>query len=225
MKFLDKFYNCADVPRVSLTWNKFYSNSQTAPQARSPVGSFQWKDILKFFENFQEMAICSPSKGNTVLFWSDSWTDQPLKEKFPQLYSFTRKLKCSIRFFIDQDVERTLSLPLSTQAADQLQVVDSLLQDRNWDDNVKDIWSYSWGSSKYSSKKAYNILIGVTAASPLFKWLWASSNLGKHKFFFWLLLRDRLNTRNLLRRKNMELDDYSCELCNSGCENQLSSFL
>jgi len=40
MKFLDKFYNCADVPRVSLTWNKFYSNSQTAPQARSPVGSF-----------------------------------------------------------------------------------------------------------------------------------------------------------------------------------------
>jgi hypothetical protein len=44
--------------------------------------------------------------------------------------------------------------------------------------------------------------------------------LGKHKFkiFFWLLLRDRLNSRNLLRRKNMELEDYSCVLCNTGHE-------
>ena len=74
------------------------------------------------------------------------------------------------------------------------------------------------GPSRFSSCKAYNILIGHTKASPLFTWLWASSNLGKHKFFFWLLIRDRLNTRNLLRRKNMHLDDYNCVMCNSGTE-------
>jgi hypothetical protein len=55
-------------------------------------------------------------------------------------------------------------------------------------------------------------------ASPLFFGLWASCNLGKHKFFFWLLIRDILNTTNLLRRKNMELDDYTCVLCNGGHE-------
>ena len=27
-----------------------------------------------------------------------------------------------------------------------------------------------------------------------------------------------MNTRNLLRRKHMHLDDYSCVLCNTGCE-------
>lgn len=74
------------------------------------------------------------------------------------------------------------------------------------------------GPSRFSSCKAYNILIGHTKASPLFTWLWASNNLGKHKFFFWLLIRDRLNTRNLLRRKNMELEDYNCVLCNTGHE-------
>jgi hypothetical protein len=42
--------------------------------------------------------------------------------------------------------------------------------------------------------------------------------MGKHKFFFWLLLRDRLNTREMLRRKNMELDDYSCVLCRQNAE-------
>jgi hypothetical protein len=28
--------------------------------------------------------------------------------------------------------------------------------------------------------------------------------MGKHKFFCWMLLRDRLNTGELLKRKNME---------------------
>jgi hypothetical protein len=34
MKFLDKFYNHADVPRVSLTWSNLYTNEQTPPQSR-----------------------------------------------------------------------------------------------------------------------------------------------------------------------------------------------
>jgi hypothetical protein len=29
--------------------------------------------------------------------------------------------------------------------------------------------------------------------------------------FFWLLLKNRLNTRSLLRRRSMELDSYTCE--------------
>jgi hypothetical protein len=33
------------------------------------------------------------------------------------------------------------------------------------------------------------------------------------RFFFWLLLQDRLNTRGLLRRKHIQLDPYVCELC------------
>ena len=35
----------------------------------------------------------------------------------------------------------------------------------------------------------------------------------KHKVFFWLLIRDRLNTRDILRRRNMELDSYTCDMC------------
>ena len=52
-----------------------------------------------------------------------------------------------------------------------------------------------------------------TAILPIFRWLWSSSCQMKHKVFFWLLLNDRLNTRGLLRRKNMVLESYSCDLC------------
>jgi hypothetical protein len=34
----------------------------------------------------------------------------------------------------------------------------------------------------------------------------------KHKVFFWLLLKDRISTRDILRRKGMELDIYT-DLC------------
>jgi hypothetical protein len=45
--------------------------------------------------------------------------------------------------------------------------------------------------------------------------MWKGDNLGKHKFFFWLLLKDRLSTRNLLRRKNMHLTSYLLGILNA----------
>jgi hypothetical protein len=43
-------------------------------------------------------------------------------------------------------------------------------------------------------------------------WLWRSSCQQKHKVFFLLLLPNKLSTRGLLKRKNMKLDSYTCEL-------------
>ena len=41
------------------------------------------------------------------------------------------------------------------------------------------------------------------------------------KFFFWLLLKDRLSTRELLRRKTMDLESYNCVLCHLNVEESL----
>lgn len=154
-----------------------------------------------------------------MLFRKGIWVDQAIKDKFPQLFSFTRKPKCSVRFFLSQEMDRIFSpLPLPQIADAQLQEMNQIIHSRTWDVTIKDSWHYNWGSPKYSSKKVYNILIGNSPASPLFNWLWRSVNLGTHKFFFWLLLRDILNCRNFLRRKNMALEDYNCVLCSLGCE-------
>ena len=84
-----------------------------------------------------------------------------------------------------------------------------------------DIWSYIWGSPYFSSTKAYKHLTGHRVTHAAFKWLWKSACQNKHKVFFWLLLNDRLSTRELLRRKNMALPSYSCVCCSQSMEESL----
>jgi len=64
----------------------------------------------------------------------------------------------------------------------------------------------------------YKKLIGHHPNDPAFNWIWKSFCQPKHKVFTWLLLKDRLSTRNILRRKNLHLESYNCELCNQGVE-------
>lgn len=45
------------------------------------------------------------------------------------------------------------------------------------------------------------------------------------KFFFWLVLRDRLNTRAMLRRRHMHLPDYHCVLCHCNVDEDLAHLL
>jgi hypothetical protein len=85
----------------------------------------------------------------------------------------------------------------------------------------QDIWTYSWGSPMFSPTKAYKHLIGTRQVHPCFKWLWKSSAQKKHKVFFWLLLKDRLSTRNILKRKNRVLPSYDCVLCQLQLEETL----
>uniref|UniRef100_A0A8R7QYH8 Reverse transcriptase zinc-binding domain-containing protein n=1 Tax=Triticum urartu TaxID=4572 RepID=A0A8R7QYH8_TRIUA len=60
--------------------------------------------------------------------------------------------------------------------------------------------------------------MGPTNTHFLFTILWKASNLLRHKIFFWLLLHDRVNSRNLLKRKSMALRSYDCTLCNDRTE-------
>jgi hypothetical protein len=78
--------------------------------------------------------------------------------------------------------------------------------------NEADKWTYIWRDGNYSSKKCYNHLLGSQTAHPTIKWLWNSRCQAKHKVFYWLLLHNRLNTRGILRRKNMNLESYTCDL-------------
>lgn len=52
-----------------------------------------------------------------------------------------------------------------------------------------------------------------------FKWLWKSKSIPKIKVFGWFLLSDRLNTRNMLKRRHYNIgSNLDCLLCETHVE-------
>lgn len=185
---------------------------------KMPVGSFWWRDVLSQMDKFTRIATCKVNLGDTVCFWNDSWDLGDLKIMFPQVYSFVRDKKASVRKFLSQDIYANFFTPLSSKVVEQLTELFDLIQALEIQGDSKDQWSNVWGIAEYSSKKAYNQLIEHMHVSLVYKWFWKSYCRGRQKFTFLLLLKDRLNTRNILRRKRRILDDYSCPLCASQIE-------
>jgi hypothetical protein len=104
-------------------------------------------------------------------------------------------------------------MPLSLIAFEQIQDIEDQMNNGNRTESEKYIWSYSAQGSKFKALGAYNFLKGHQVIEPAFKWMWKSRCQQKHRVFFWLLLMDRLSTRNILRRRNMILETYDCEFC------------
>lgn len=76
----------------------------------------------------------------------------------------------------------------------------------------KDVWRFTWGPN-FSSSQAYKQLVGHQQVHNVYEWLWSCLCQPKYKVFFWLLIKDTLSTRNILKRKNMHLESYNCVLC------------
>jgi hypothetical protein len=170
------------------------------------------------------MARCNLGDGRSTLFWTDLWHDSCLHQKFPHLVTYAKRTDYSVSQALQHEYLQDLfHLPMSQAAYEeflQLEEVCSHAQNLSIQQNP-DSWSYIWGSSDFCSKKAYSMMMGHYEVIPHFSWLWNSSCQPRHKFFFWLLLHDRLNTRNLLGRKNFHLQSYDCIYINCPLEETL----
>lgn len=159
LKHLDKFYNQKQVPWVRLIWTTYYSNGKI-PHAVPEKGSFWWKDIMRLWDIFRDIATCSVGNGKTILFWTDHWNGHLLQDKFPRLFSFAKDKSISVaKFLANPSIGQQFHIPLTMQAHEEyLQLQDILqgIQTQSEGDN-KDKWQYIWGSSIYSSKRCYNL--------------------------------------------------------------------
>jgi hypothetical protein len=137
--------------------------------------------------------------------WYDRWNDSVLHHSYPKLFSYAKNRVISVSATASVPLVQDLfHLPLSNEAYLQFQQLSVTLQSLHLDLG-KDDWHFTWGSSSFHSKRIYKFLIGHRAIHPAYKWLWQSCCQNKRKFFFWLILKDRLSTRGLLKRRNMHL--------------------
>jgi hypothetical protein len=215
MKQLSKFYDKADIPWVRLIWNKYYVGR--VPHATREMGSFWWKDILRLNVLFRGIAKCQIGNGASACFWDDLWLDGVLAHKYPRLASFARSEEISILQVMQaDDLDTLFMLPLSEEALDELVSLQNQLQAIDYDENAIDKWMPIWGS-QYTSRKYYKHVFKYIDAHAAFKMIWKSKCSPRIKFFAWLILVDRLNTKTMLQRRHLNVQGgQNCVMCNTG---------
>jgi hypothetical protein len=135
------------------------------------------------------------------MLWTDSWSDVSLNLQFSHLYSFTVNESISLHQMKSlEHLSDLFHLPLSNEEFAQFQVLQDVIL--NIPDSADpDSWEVFGNNTSFKVSKAYKHFVGQHLVCPIIKKLWKTCCQSKHKVFFWLLLQDRLNTRQLLQRK------------------------
>jgi hypothetical protein len=173
-------------------------------------------------DEFRELTSCSVHKGNSISLWYDKWDNNSKKEtQYPRLLSFAKNDKINMLEAIGfEDLYDLFHLPLSIEAHQEFR---SLLLDLNGLSNsdLNDVWHFNESDVFFSTKKVYRALIGNhEVAKPILD-IWKTCNIPRQKFFAWLLMNNRLNTKDLMRRKNFFVQFNECVLCDSCPEETL----
>lgn len=176
---------------------------------------------MKLLHKFKALTLVTIEDGKSCFFWIDNWMPQTPAVTAPELYSYAKNKSISVQKAVSSDTFSDLfHLPVSQVTLAQMQDLQSNLLTINLSDG-KDKWSYTWGSHLFSSSRVYKALVDHPVTHPAFKWIWKCPCQPKHKVFFWLLLKDRLSTTNILRRRNMFIENYNYVLCSSSTEEHL----
>jgi hypothetical protein len=202
-----------NVPWVKLVWS-LYGNR--VPHAQSRRGCFWWRDIFSLVEDYRSITKCAVGNGTSILFWKDFWLEgELLCDKYPRLYSYAINEDMSVAdMSLVPDIRSCFALPLSVEAYSEFQEVSHLITDHPIDATAPDRRVFVWGNSTYAASKYYNFLFAQLPQDPALNAIWKSKSLPKLRVFAWLLMLDRLNTRDLMRRKNWHLDSGpNCVLC------------
>jgi hypothetical protein len=110
------------------------------------MGSFWWRDVLQQVDNFIGVSTVKPGRGDSFLFWSDSWhindSFSPLKDRFPCLFSYVLDGNLSAaNVFGMSELCKLFYLPLSVRAIGEYNELQSLMQAHPLSDQ-NDIWVF-----------------------------------------------------------------------------------
>jgi hypothetical protein len=199
---------------------QYYPNG--VPQVSNLCASFWWRDIMKLVDKYREFCSVKIGAGDTALFWFDSWHGSLLHSQFPRLFSFAMDQNIYVRDFIDT-ANRTqfFQLPMSPQAFYEFQELKLSLQNVHCDPMVRDVWSTIWRDGAYSSRLYSQHCFKDVVASKIYSAIWSCKVMLRIKVFAWLLVSDRLNTRDMMRRRHWKVtnNQFHCVLCpqRTGC--------
>lgn len=132
-------------------------------------------------------------------------------------FSYPRQEDISFRNFnlSSSNIEQLFHIPIPEQAISQWHELTNHIALANPSEEA-DQWNYIWSPNIYQPKRLYDLFFAHIQPDIPLTLVWKSKYTMKIKVFLWLLLMDRLNTKELLQRKRFNTQRGTiCNICNS----------
>lgn len=146
---------------MDLIWNNHY-NSSSVPSEKK-VGSFWWKDFLKYINKYKELATIIVGDGRSVNLWYDKW-DNKIQNAVPQIVLLCHQQRHHTQASKnDLAPARLFHLPLSTEAFLQYLLFEETLQSHQVSPS-HDVWTYT-RRNPTSRRKKYQVPVGCATCT------------------------------------------------------------
>ncbi|KAL5170075.1 putative ribonuclease H protein [Glycine soja] len=205
------------------------------PYLGIPVGSSSrkcspwWKDLRAVFQQQHSHSLINNMRwkvgdGAKIRFWKDKWRegDLTLQAKYPALFQISTQQNHSINsmgLLIDNRWEwqfqwrRNLFEHEISTAAEFMADIEHVHIQPSARDLL--LWNADPGGS-YTTKSAYNLLKANDRQAPVdsaTKIIWTLKIPPRAIAFAWRIFKNRLPTKDNLRRRHVVLLSFNCPLC------------
>jgi hypothetical protein len=136
---------------------------------------------------------------------------------FQDFFSFAKDKFISVKEALQiTDPAQAFHLPISTEAAVELRTLQDMLTGVVTLNNNDQWLITSNKSGAFVPSQVYRMSFQHIMSHFPSQWIWKSKCTSKHKFFAWLILHDRINTKDMLRRRHWQVtSDHTCVLCST----------
>ncbi|KAG7541754.1 Endonuclease/exonuclease/phosphatase superfamily [Arabidopsis thaliana x Arabidopsis arenosa] len=186
-------------------------------------GSWIWRRLAKLRSLARPFVFCTVVSGRNSLFWHDNWTGLgPLIDIIGDIGPRTTGIGL-LSSVSEAAIDGVWSFPRGRNH--RVELLRSCLQSHSppTTDIGDDLFSWKISSDDsqgtFSSRKTWKHLHPLAPSVPWHSQVWFKENIPKLAFVTWLTVKDRLTTRDRLRRWNLPVP-ASCLLCPSGVESR-----
>lgn len=170
---------------------QWQGNFRTGPYLWSNRGSFFWTQLLSIKHIFSAFTIWYIGNGNTISYWYDSWGPEPIANTGSRQRNHAWALSDAVA-----SSPTPYTLPELQDRPDEL------------------LWNGT-PDKQYSAASAYRTLAGIGLEKWEFRDIWNLPIPSSIKIFLFLLLKDKLLTKDVMMRRNFNCQTACCPMCNT----------
>lgn len=190
--------------------------------ADSALLGAHWSSLRRLLPLYRSISRVKIGDGVRTAFWLDWWLPSgPVAAAMPELFSHCSLQCASVRQILTHGLDAVLAPRLSAVAAEQrerlLLLLSTVQLSHNVDERTLPLCGKAGG--KLSTSALYKLCSFGGVLDERHDFVWNSYAPSKVKFFGWLAVKDRIQSRNnLLRKKILTADESSCPICSAALE-------